>query len=179
MKRFIALAALLLAASCAAPREAPGVVTHLTAADASTALITGQTIDWIERTSGGAEGQDPLVLVTLRHADGRTMSFNENNHAPNHVMAQAPGGPLAQIMGLFGEETPKLYGARAEENSGAPFICGPEGPASIGVHQTADGGLQVVGLKQEIEFETLRDGTQAALPYSPDLVCARLSFRRS
>lgn len=178
MKRLAALALLLLA-SCAAPREEPGTVTHLTAADAATALIVGQNIDWVTRTRAGAEGQDPLVLVALRHADGRSMAFNENNHAPNHVMAQAPGGPLAQIMGLFGEEAPKLYGARREENSGAPFICGPEGPASIGVHETADGGLQMVGLKGEIEFETLRDGTQAALPYSPDMVCARLNFRRS
>jgi hypothetical protein len=178
MKRFAILALLVLAASCAGP-GARGVVTPLTAGDAATALIVGQNVDWIESSSAGGDGQDPLVLVTLRHADGRTMAFSENNHAPNHVMAQAPGGPLAQIMGLFGEESPKLYGARASENSSAPFICGPEGPAALGVHQTADGGLQVVGLKQEIEFETLRDGTQSALPYSPDMVCARLSFRRS
>jgi hypothetical protein len=176
MKRLAALALLLLA-SCAAPGGGPGVVTQLTAADAATALITGASIEWITRTSA-SEGQDPLVLVTLRHADGRTMAFNENNHAPNHLLAQTPGGPLAQIMGLFGEETPKLYGARGDENSGAPFICGLEGPTALGVYETAD-GLRVVGLKQEIEFETVRDGTQSALPYSPDMVCARLNFRRS
>ncbi|MDX2274161.1 MAG: hypothetical protein NW206_01825 [Hyphomonadaceae bacterium] len=179
MKRFAALAFLLLAASCTASRETAGVTTRLAAADAATALMAGQTIELVTRTRAGADGQDPLILVTLRAADGRSMSFNENNHAPNHLMAQAPGGPLAQIMGLFGEEAPKLYGARREENSGAPFICGPDGPAAIGVHETADGGVQMVGLKQEIEFETLRDGTQVALPYSPDMVCARLRFSRS
>jgi hypothetical protein len=178
MKRLAFLALMLVAASCAGPNGG-GVVTRLTAGDAATALIAGQNIEWITSTSGGGQGQDPLILVTLRHTDGRTMAFNENNHAPNHVMAQAPGGPLAQIMGLFGEEAPKLYGARREENRGAAFICGPDGPAALGVHETADGGMQIVGLKQEIEFETLRDGTQSALPYSPDMVCARLNFRRS
>jgi len=179
MRSIAALALLLLAASCVGPRETPGVATQLVAADAATALMAGQTLEMVTRTRAVAEGQDPLVLVTLRAPDGRTMSFNENNHAPNHLMAQAPGGPLAQIMGLFGEESPNLYGARRDENRGAPFVCGPDGPAAIGVHEGADGRVQMVGLKQEIEFETLRDGTQMALPYSPDMVCARLSFRRS
>lgn len=174
---FFLLAAL---SACAVPHGGPQSTVRLTAADAATALIVGQNLDMLTRApSSTPEGEDPLILVTLRHADGRSMSFNENNHAPNHVMAQAPGGPLAQVMGLFGEEAPKLYGARREENHGAPFICGAEGPAAIGVHETADGGLQMVGLKQEIEYETLPDGTQAALPYSPDMVCARLRFRRS
>mgnify|MGYP000879457045 CR=1 FL=1 len=172
---------LLALAACVTPAPPPVQhVTHLAAADAATTLIVGQSIDMITQDPiASAAGEDPLVLMSLRHADGRTMAFNENNHAPDHLRAQAAGGPLAQIMGLFGDEAPKLYGARSEENHGAPFICGPQGPASIGFYEGADGAVKMVGLKQEIEFETLRDGSQAALPYSPDLVCARLTFRRS
>jgi hypothetical protein len=183
--RIGALLATLALAACAAPSgggHGPQTLTRLTAADPATALIAGEHLDMIiETPAAGAEqaGQDALILMTLRHADGRSMAFSENNHAPMHVMAQTPGGPLAQIMGLMGEEAPKLYGARSEENGGAPFICGPQGPVSIGVYEAADGGVQVVGLKQEIEFEDLADGSHAALPYSPDMVCARLRFRRS
>ena len=184
MKRFaaFALAATLpvILAACAAPGGGgPGTVTTLTAADASTALITGERIEMVERASASGEGQDPLVTMTLKHADGRELAFQQANHTPNDVMAQAPGGPLANIMGLFGEEAPVLYSATTADNSGAPFICGPEGPAALGIHQNADGTAQVVGLKQAIQFETRPDGVTEALPYSPDMVCARLSFRRN
>lgn len=179
MKRFAAFALGASLAACAAPGGGPGTVTTLTAADAATALITGERIEMVERVSASGQGQDPLVSMTLKHADGRALTFQQANHTPNDVMAQAPGGPLANIMGLFGEEAPVLYTATAAENSGAPFICGPEGPAAVGIHQNADGTAQVVGLKQSIEFETRPDGVVEALPFSPDMVCARLRFRRN
>ena len=173
----IFLAAGLVLASCAAPGSGTTTSAALIAADASTSLAVGErlTADTTTRAPG-VEGADSLVTLTLRHADGRSMSFQEANHAPNHVMAQSPGGPLAQIMGLFGGEEPVVY--LTTESSGAPFMCAPQGPAAIGVHAGADGTTQLVGLKQEIEFETRPDGQSEAIPYSPDQVCARLSFRR-
>jgi hypothetical protein len=177
MRKLIFAAGLILAA-CTAPSGGGATTTaSLVAADASTSLAVGERITADTTTHApDVEGADPLVTLTLRHADGRAMSFQEANHAPNHVMAQAPGGALAQIMGLFGEEAPVLY--VATENSGAPFVCGAEGPVAIGVYEAADGQTQVVGLQQEIEFDTRPDGQTEAIPYSPDLVCARLRFQR-
>jgi len=36
-----------------------------------------------------------------------------------------------------------------------------------------------VALKQSFTYETLANGTEAALPLSPDQVCARLRLRRT
>lgn len=171
------LAICLIAAACAAPS---GSVTRasLAASDAATALITGERVEASWRTAPAPEGMDPTVTLTLSHADGRRMAFQEANHAENDLRAQAPGGPLAQIMGLFGDEAPALYHAVSEGSSDTPFICGPEGPAAIGVLDSADGGVQMVGLRQPIQFETRPDGIVEAVPYSPDMVCARLRFSR-
>lgn len=166
-------------AACAAPG---GVTTSTTLAanDAATSLAVGQhlSMDVTTRNAPADSGQDPLVIMNLRHPDGRTLAFTEANHAPMHVMAQTPGGPLAQIMGLFGEERPTLYLPRRDETRGAPFICAPEGPAALGVHEGEDGAVHMVGLRQQIQFEQRPDGQSEAVPYSPDQVCARLSFRR-
>jgi hypothetical protein len=119
------------------------------------------------------------VLVTLVHEDGREMHFEEANHTPYDIMAQAPGGPLAQIMGLFGEERPTLLSARSNENVGAPFICAPDGPALAGVYEDAFGTVRIVGLKERFQFEESPGGAAPeALPYSPDHVCARLLYVR-
>jgi hypothetical protein len=121
---------------------------------------------------------DPIINLTLRHADGRSLEFQQGNHTNQDLVAQSPGGPLAQIMGLSGDEVPVLYHATQTQGAGAPFFCGPEGPAAIGVHRSADGATLIVGLRQEIQFETRPDGEMEAVPYSPDQVCARLRFRR-
>lgn len=172
-------AAALTLAACATT-TATTTTAALASADAATALAVGQQLTMSVTTYAAPadSGQDPLVIMTLRHEDGRTMAFEELNHAPTHVMAQAPGGPLSQTMGLFGDERPALYGARASEHSGEPFICGPEGPLNLGLYEAPDGTLQIVGLKQQFAFETRPDGMQSALPYSPDQVCARLRLRR-
>lgn len=175
--RHLTLAVLAVLAACASPTSV--TTATLASADAATSLAVGEGLTERRSVTAGGEGQDPLVLLQLQHADGRTLSFEEANHTPHDLMAQAAGGPLAQIMGLFGEETPTLYRARAEENTSEAFLCGPEGPAAIGVVQGADGATQVVALKQELQFETRPDGVTEALPYSPDQVCARLRFRRS
>jgi hypothetical protein len=177
--RLMTAAAILTIAACAGPG---GVTTSTTlaAGDAATQLAVGQhlTMNVSTHAPRADTGQDPLVIMALRHPDGRTLAFEEANHAPMHVMAQTPGGPLAQIMGLFGEERPTLYMPRRDEAHGAPFICGPEGPAALGVHEGDDGVVRMVGLQQQIQFEQRPDGQTEAVPYSPDQVCARLSFQR-
>jgi len=167
----------LALAACAAP-SANVTSSALVAADAATSLAAGERITLEQRTQTRSGSDDPLVLLTLRRGDGRRMQFEEANHAPNHLMAQAAGGPLAQIMGLFGEETPKLYLAREGSQRDAPFFCAPAGAHAIGVYEAPDGNVQIVGLLREIQFETRPDGQTEALPYSPDQVCARLRFRR-
>jgi len=178
MRKLILAAALALAA-CAAPG---GVTTSATlaASDAATSLAVGQhlTMSTTTRSAPPDSGQDPVIIMRLRHPDGREMAFEEANHAPMHIMAQTPGGPLAQIMGLFGEERPTLYLARRGENRGEPFLCAPEGPATLGLYRAEDGAVQVVGLRQQIQFEQRPDGQTEAVPYSPDQVCARLRFRQ-
>ncbi len=178
MRKLIA-AALLALAACASPQQHRETTTYaLTPADASTALLSGDRLS-VQRTVYEApEGQDPLIEFTLRHSDGRVMMFQAANHAPENVMAQAPGGALAQVMGLFGDEAPVLYAQHTPQSSGAPFICAPNGPLYIGYYEAADGAVQIVGLKQAIEFETRPDGSSEAIPYSPDQVCARLRLRR-
>lgn len=179
MRSFVlAAAGALVLGACAI---LPGGVTTrstLVAADASTSLAAGERLAADVTTHGAPEGMDPLVGLTLRHADGRALSFQQGNHTANDLMAQLPGGALAQIMGLFGDEAPTLYRATPDQHHGAPFICGTEGPALIGYYQAADGAVQIVGLKQEIQFETRPDGQTESVPYSPDQVCARLRFRR-
>lgn len=170
--RIAILAAGLALAACASP--APVTTSTLAAADAATSLIVGQSVRLEESTARASEGMDPVVTLTLRHADGRAMRFQQGNHTANDLAAQAPGGPLAQIMGLFGDEAPLLYHAVSEGSQ--PFVCTPEGPAAIGVLRGADGATQIVGLKQAIQFETRPDGQTEAVPYSPDQVCARLRF---
>lgn len=168
----------LALAACASPISpfARTTRTTLVSADASTALMAGERLraNYVTHARSGAD----LVILTLRHADGRSLAFDRASHTPNDLTAQAPGGPLSQIMGLFGEEAPTLYRARRGEHRGAPFLCGPDGPAGIGVYEASDGSVQVVALKQEIQFETRPDGQAEAVPYSPDQVCARLRFTK-
>jgi hypothetical protein len=167
----------LFAASCATPAQV--TTTTLVAADAATSLAVGERITQLVSTQPAAQGMDPVVSLSLRHADGRTLAFQQGNHTNNDLAASAPGGPLAQIMGIPGEEATTLYHATSGEsgaNEGA-FFCGPQGPAAIGTYTTPDGQLWVVGLRQEIQFETRPDGVVEAVPYSPDQVCARLRFR--
>lgn len=176
---FFAAAAALVLTACAVPVSGPVATSALVAADAATSLAVGERISEETSTQGPAvEGADPVISLSLRHSDGRRLAFQQGNHTNNDLMAQAPGGPLAQIMGLPGEASPVLYHATSGEGAEGAFFCGPQGPASIGVFEAADGNLLVVGLRQAIQFETRPDGQVEALPYSPDQVCARLRFRR-
>ncbi len=174
MRSYILIAMALLASACAS--SGPVTTTTLTASDAATSLAVGEHV-FLDRAqvARAQEGMDPVVPLTLRHADGRTLNFQQGNHTNNDLAAQAPNGPLAQIMGLMGDEAPLLYNATPAGNRGAPFICGAEGPAAIGIHE-ADGAALIVALKQPIEFETLPNGELSAIPFSPDQVCARLRF---
>jgi hypothetical protein len=177
--RNLILAVALILAACTTP--APVTTTTLVAADAATSLAVGERISQLTSTEAPAvEGGDPVVTLSLRHADGRTLAFQQGNHTNNDLAASAPGGPLATIMGLPGEEATTLYHAVSGESSAneGAFFCGPQGPAAIGTYQAADGQLWIVGLRQEIQFETRPDGQLEAVPYSPDQVCARLRFRQ-
>jgi hypothetical protein len=167
----------LTLAACVSPLGPPPTRTTLVSADAATSLLAGERLraDYVTHQRGGG---DTLVIMTLRHSDGRSLAFDQANHAPTDMAAQAPGGPLSQIMGLFGNEAPTLYRARRSEHRGAPFLCGPDGPANLGVYDGGDGSVQVVGLKQEIQFERRPDGQLEPVPFSPDQVCARLRFTK-
>lgn len=122
-----------------------------------------------------ANGSDPLSVLTLSRADGKSMSFEEANHAPNDVAVQAAGGALANAMGLYGEERPVLYHVR---EGGAPFICTPDGPQNIGVYTAPDGSVAIVGLKSGFDVTPRNDGTYDVAPFSPDHVCARMRFTK-
>ncbi len=178
MKKLILIASLSLAA-CVSP-PTPGTSVQLTAADASTSLAVGETVTETLRSQRAAEGMDPLVTLSLRHADGRTLTFQEANHTNTDLIAQGAGGALAQIMGLQGQEVTTLYYATDGEasNPAGVFFCGPQGPAAIGRYDAPDGSTRYVGLREPIQFETRPDGQIEAVPYSPDAVCARLHFRR-
>lgn len=178
MRRTV-FALLLTLAACSGGSTAGD---RLTPADAATSLIThGPVVMTVTPPAQSQEGEDPLILMTLRSADGRTMHFDESNHAPEQVMAQSAGGALAEVMGLPGAATPTLYGVRAPADGATqdrPFICAPEGPVSIGYYAAPNGDVTIVGLKQNISFEPRDDGTMSPLPFSPDMVCARLHFHR-
>lgn len=175
MRAPLLIAAAVMLASCTTPQRV--TTTTLTAADAATSLAVGETL-YMDRaeTARVQEGMDPVVPLTLRNASGATLHFQQGNHTNSDLAAQAPDGPLSQIMGLSGDQTPTLYNATRTANRGASFMCGAEGPAAIGVYE-ADGAVQIVGLRQNIEFETLPNGNLSAIPFSPDQVCARLRFR--
>lgn len=171
--RFAVLALAMTLAACASP----GGRQTLTPADSATAVIVGGPLTMRTETHAASGGEDPLIDMTLTTADGRAMRFTEANHTPYDVSAQAPGGPLSQVMGFFGAEQPTLYSVDASHNSGAPFICAPDGPAMLGYFRATDGQVSIVGLRSAFEFEPRDDGSYEALPYSPDHVCARLKFR--
>lgn len=173
----LALAAALSA--CALPSTGgPVTTTALASADAATSLAIGENIFLDKQvTSARDEGQDAMVNLTLRHADGRRIAFQEANQAPHDLFVQQPGGALAQVMAA-GVEAPALYRRAAPEGANASFICGAEGPAAIGVLEGADGTVRIVGLRQDFQVETLPNGELNAVPYSPDQVCARLNFRQ-
>lgn len=175
----------LLAAACVAPISGRGatVTTTLDPADAATGILSAgalsmsvTTASAAEAAEAEAEGMDALIEMRLVRADGQSLAFTEANHTPYDLMAQAPGGPLAQAMGLFGEEAPKLYSAN--EQVGAPFLCQPDGPAYVGIYQGEDGSVLIVGLKSGFDYEPLPAGGYSPLPYSPDQVCARMRFTR-
>jgi hypothetical protein len=175
MRRSFLILGLVLTA-CASP--APVTTSTLVSADAATSLAVGERIAQEISTQAASAGMDPVVNLTLRHPDGRRLSFQEANHAGNDLFVQRAGGALAQIMGLPGEETTTLYYAASGEGTEGAFLCGPQGPAAIGTYQAPDGSLQIVGLRQPIQVETRPDGELEAVPYSPDQVCARLKFTR-
>ncbi|HWA01252.1 MAG TPA: hypothetical protein VG841_13155 [Caulobacterales bacterium] len=179
--RFRSLLAALALAGCVTAGPAPNVQrATLTPADAATGLMTGGALAMTLSSPAAAPsaGQDGLVQMRLTTTDGRALAFTEANHAPFDVMAQAQGGPLAQVMGLFGEEAPKLYAADAANNAGAPFLCGPQGPAYVGIYDAPDGTAQIVALRSGFEFEADANGAYTPVPFSPDHVCARMRFRK-
>lgn len=169
--RILLFAAVIALGACAAP----GSTERLRPADSATELIVGGPLTMRVAVEGeAAESEDALVRMTLTAANGQVMNFTEANHSPYDVMAQAAGGPLANVMGFFGEEAPTLYASEG----GSPFICQPDGPAMLGVHRSETGQIKIVGLRSGFEFEPRASGGYDPVPYSPDHVCARLIFRR-
>ncbi|MGE3143085.1 MAG: hypothetical protein AB7L65_07160 [Hyphomonadaceae bacterium] len=174
--RALILALALASVSACAGAPAPAAVSRLSAANSATQLIAGASVAMAVRTTPGRNGQDALTLMDLTLADGRVLRFEEANHAPADLAAQAPGGPLAQVMGLGEAAAPTLYRARDVGAAGA--FCAPSGPALLGVATDASGAVSMVGLKEAFGFETQADGSLAPLPVGPAIVCARLRFTR-
>lgn len=174
--RLALLASVVALAACST--TGGGQTRTLTPADSATRLIAGESVTLIRTVeSNGGDGQDAAIALTMRLADGRTLTFMEANHTPFDVRAQAAGGPLAQVMGIFDETaTPTLYAA---DNAAAAPFCAPSGPAYLGVYDAADGTTSIVGLKEGFQFEERADGTAEALPVSPELVCSRMRFTRA
>lgn len=89
MRNIVAFSALGLTA-CVSPSAI--VVSHdtatLIAADAATQLAVGERILEDTSTQAVPEGMDPIINLTLRHADGRRLSFQQGNHAPHDLLAQ-------------------------------------------------------------------------------------------
>lgn len=177
MRWIIAFAALALAQSLAAcTTNGGGAVINLTPSDAATSMISGGPITMRTVTTPGSTGDDPLVVLTLSRADGKAMNFEEANHAPHDVAVQSAGGALAQAMGLMvGTEQPVLYHVRG---GGAPFFCGAQGPANLGVYTDPTGAVTIVGLKSNFQVEDAAGGRFDIAPYSPDHICARMHFTK-
>ncbi len=174
--RFVVVAALCAALAACATGGAR-TSTTLTPSDNATRLITGGDITLAEESRGGGDGQDPLVLLTMRLADGRAFTFEENNHTPNDVRAQAAGGALAQAMRIFDEtSTPTLYTPR--DAAGIP-LCHPNGPALLGVNTATNGSVTIIGLREGFTFEPDSNGVPQPLPVSPEIVCSRMQFTRA
>ena len=91
-------------AACASP--APVTSTSLISADAATSLAVGERVTQETSTQAASPGNDPVINMALRHADGRRLGFQQANHTPYDVFVQSAGGALAQVMGLPGEEAP-------------------------------------------------------------------------
>jgi hypothetical protein len=179
MRTLLFVAAGFLLAACTVPGGGTVTTASLAAADAATSLAVGESVsEELSTQSPAVEGADPVVSLALRHADGRRLSFQQANHTNDDLFVQQPGGALAQIMGLPGEESPELYHSVSGEGNEGAFFCGPAGPAAIGRYRAADGTILIVGLRQPIQVEARPDGQPEAVPYSPDQVCARLRFRR-
>jgi hypothetical protein len=152
-----------------------GSAVNLTPSDAATSMISGGAIA-MRTTAASGHGDDPVILLTLSRSDGKTMTFEQANHAPHDVAVQSAGGALAQAMGLMaGTETPVLYHLRA---GGNPFFCGADGPMNIGVYTDPAGAVTIVGLKSDFQVEDRAGGGFDIGPYSPDHVCARMHFAK-
>ncbi|MET0183481.1 MAG: hypothetical protein ABW199_11395 [Caulobacterales bacterium] len=172
MKRIAVLAALALAACASTETE----VTRLAPADAATTLIVGQAAQLTQSARASRDGQDSVVNLELRFFDGRAAVFQEANHTPMDIAAQADGGPLSQIMGLPEGAEARLF--RLQDGAAAGNFCAPSGPQFLGVSEAADGSVKIVALKEGFQFDTRADGTFDPLPASPQIVCSRMTFRK-
>lgn len=182
MRQILLLAALALAGCAIMPGGGPAETATLNPADAATSLMVGGPVTMRTSTAGAQNGEDPRVTVTLARADGRSMTFEQANHAPYDVAVQSPGGALAQAMGLMqGQEQPVYYHARENSNSGggAAFFCGATGPQNLGIYTAPDGAVTIYGLSSGFQVESGANGGFDIAPFSPDHVCARLHFTKS
>lgn len=172
--RALVVALCVALAGCA---SAPRATATWTPSDAASSLTTSGPLQARTTSSMSGDGST-LNTLYLTNGDNRRMVFIEANALPHDLAVQQAGGALASIMGFFGDEQPTLYRFNRLPADTSIFLCGPEGPALIGVYANPTGDISLVALKTEFQTETTGGRVDIA-PYSPDHVCARARFRRS
>jgi hypothetical protein len=160
-----------------APIEYDRAAMTLSPVDAATNLLSWGplTVERATPKSAPAGGEDPPVKLTLTRGDGKAMSFETANHAPADLMVQAAGGPLAQAMGLFGQETPELFHSVPAEGD-TTFLCPPDGPRAIGLYENPNSTVLIIALRDAPDLAQSANSGGAPPPISPDSVCARMRF---
>ena len=133
--------------------------TTLVSADASTSLMAGERLraEYVTHArSAAAIRSSSSRCATAMDA---ALAFDQANHTPNDLAAQAPGGPLAQIMGSVRRGSADALPRAPTANIAARRSCAaPRALPASASTSAATAACRSSALKQEIQFETRPDG---------------------